>query len=1137
MRGVNPIDVGVGAAAQTVLPGDVLPTYVKRSLDADACAAIRAAFEGTGPSVVVAVGRSKVGKSRTMFEALREVIGSGDVSFVAPTGGDALTSLMTPGTLPEMDERSVLWLDDLEAFLNDGVTQPTLREWCTRFPKSIVVATYGGRTIGASTAELTTIATEVLQQARELHLVQTTPRELDPLRSNLSPDVLRSMEQHGLAAYFVAASLLERKLSTGRHEGETECPEGVAIVHASADWARCGRTDPIPDAALRELWADHLPSHVPASDDNFAVGLAWATRPVAGSIALVEYVASYRAFDYVVEVIDRSSAVPPQLSTWGMAIRGASDAQALAIAERAYSYEAYEHALTASQVARSSDDVEVSAIGTLNCGVILGTLDRQEEALSLYEEVLGMSEVRPAVFANALLGRSAALGGLGRHAEAVSAADELLHGIETADPRALAYVVAPALSNKGVSLVALDRSDEALLAFDEALSYLPDRSDPRIREAAARALLHKGTTLNDLGRDDEALRVFDEVCSQFRRDAAPQGVRRRVHAALIYKGDALVEKGSYQQALDAYDLAQQRLRDPSESLTREALGRARIGRGNALVGLGRLAEARAELDDVLADLGEDQEPVVRQLLVKTLRAKMNAVSESDAETELAMYDEVLDRLGGADEPEARELVATALVVRGSTLAVMGREQEALLAYDRAVSYCQRSSEPLLRAAAILALSLKLSTYVSADRHDDAVNTYSTVKARLGEPPELDVSVETARAIVAFGEMLRTLDRYEETLAALDFVVERTADRSTGNSQLRSVVRQAWAAKGEALAGLHRFDEALAVLELVLSDASLFDVSAGRSYVGRASALGALERHQDALATWDELLSRLVTPSSGWAREVYARALLGRGITLGALGRHAEALDAWNVLTSSDTSDGASPIDALVAEALLRTGLLLKQLDRLPEALLAFDEIRTRSLGADSPQLRTQTVEALVGRGSTLSQLGELDEAIASFDEALARANNEGHLSEMVARALEGRGTALKDLGRYAEALVSFDQLLANVGSSMEPPAWAIARAMLNRGVVLGVSGRTQDALATWDGLVARFGDSPAPELREATAMAINNRAVALTALGRPVEAVAAYDDLLQRFQDTSDSALRPHVATALREKASLLSGL
>ena len=159
----------------------------------------------------------------------------------------------------------------------------------------------------------------------------TTRGELGDLRSDLPADVLDAVERYGLAAYVVAAPALVRKLSTGRQApGQPECPQGVAVVYAAIDWARCGRTDQIASDVLLRPWASYLPPGA-TTNDAFAVALAWALKPVAGTIALLHGSGSYEAFDYIVRFVrERPVVESPHDASWEAAIDTAADAQALA---------------------------------------------------------------------------------------------------------------------------------------------------------------------------------------------------------------------------------------------------------------------------------------------------------------------------------------------------------------------------------------------------------------------------------------------------------------------------------------------------------------------------------------------------------------------------------------------------------------------------------------------------------------------------------------------------------------------------------------------------------------------------------------------------------------------------------------
>src|SRR5262249_40685485 len=153
--------VGVDPAAQTILSGGLVPAYVRRNVDAELREAIGAELRGAGPWLVVVIGPTKVGKSRALFEALRICAPPDGLQLGAATDGDALRGLLTPGQELRLGPTpAALWLDDLEPFLNQGITLNTLREWHASGPSQIVTATYGGKgneqIAGAAVAGLAT---------------------------------------------------------------------------------------------------------------------------------------------------------------------------------------------------------------------------------------------------------------------------------------------------------------------------------------------------------------------------------------------------------------------------------------------------------------------------------------------------------------------------------------------------------------------------------------------------------------------------------------------------------------------------------------------------------------------------------------------------------------------------------------------------------------------------------------------------------------------------------------------------------------------------------------------------------------------------------------------------------------------
>src|SRR5205823_6518018 len=93
-------------------------------------------------------------------------------------------------------------------------------------------------------------------------------------------------------------------------------------------------------------------------------------------------------------------------------------------------------AATAFTNARKSSVAEVAALAGLNLGIVLGRLDRPEDALAAYDEVITRYR----------------------------------------DDPTLREQVANALYNKGATLVGLDRLEDALATFDEVI--IRYRADP-----------------------------------------------------------------------------------------------------------------------------------------------------------------------------------------------------------------------------------------------------------------------------------------------------------------------------------------------------------------------------------------------------------------------------------------------------------------------------------------------------------------------------------------------------------------------------------------------------------------------------------------------------------------------------------
>jgi protein O-GlcNAc transferase len=191
-------------------------------------------------------------------------------------------------------------------------------------------------------------------------------------------------------------------------------------------------------------------------------------------------------------------------------------------------------------------------------------------------------------------------------------------------------------------------------------------------------------------------------------------------------------------------------------------------------------------------------------------------------------------------------------------------------------------------------------------------------------------------------------------------------------------------------------------------------------LNHGNVLDAMQRHQEALANFDEAIRR---------KKGFAEAHCNRGATLLALERHEEALESLK---------RAIALKPDYADAFYNQGNALRLLNRNPEALKSFD----RAIA-----LRPNHAKAYCNRGAVLEALGKSTEALAEFERALAILPN-------FPEATLNRCRSLRALKRYDETLQALDALLAS------HPNYAEAHYM--RGMLLADCNRANDAVASYE---------------------------------------------------------------------------
>jgi len=528
------------------------------------------------------------------------------------------------------------------------------------------------------------------------------------------------------------------------------------------------------------------------------------------------------------------------------------------------------------------------------------------------------------------------------------------------------------------SLPAEEVEDEGQTRHTETMS-----ADQR----AARELFNRGVALSRAGEPKEAFRVYDELLTRF---VEKKDVQEQVAWALFNMGLALGSAGRTNDEIVVYDELLRRFgstierpqlaglarpewlkgdREPSpvsqERATQHApVAWALFNKGVSLGVVGRTQEALASYDELLHRFGP---------ATQSRGTKVGGLTFPDWLKK--------DRQAGAqqeEEAEVREPVAWALFNRGVILKSLGHTPEAVAVFDELLNRFAKVKETTLER-------LTRPGWLKTSSQDD--------------PHKKELRVQVAWALLNKATALGTLGRTQDSLETYDDILRRFA--GLRGAATGGLVRPGWL-KGTQTAGGPTDPD---VREQVAW--ALFN---------KGVTLGGLGRTQEALSTYNELLSRFGESREADVREQVSRAVLNTGVleatlqeqmarapasqgtTLGTLGSAQDPSgffdQAMNPVQHTATREG--PGDAV--RGLMARGIALGNQE---EAIAVYDEVIARFGSATEVQVRKYVAEAMVNQGEVLESLGGKQQAIEVYDEMIRRFGEAGEpaLREQVGRAV------------------------------------------------------------------------------------------------------------------------------------------
>jgi tetratricopeptide (TPR) repeat protein len=264
----------------------------------------------------------------------------------------------------------------------------------------------------------------------------------------------------------------------------------------------------------------------------------------------------------------------------------------------------------------------------------------------------------------------------------------------------------------------------------------------------------------------------------------------------------------------------------------------------------------------------------------------------------------------------------------------------------------------------------------------------------------------------------------------------------------------WVDQGLSLAALERFEEALASFDRAIA----LESRHAPAWSHKGNVLHRLGRSEEALVCYTEALGRNPQYGPAW-RE--------KGVCLTRLGRPEEALPCF---------DQALALEPDSPAAWNGKALWLKNARHLREALGCLQEAVVLDPGREA---------TWINRAECLEGLGDFEGALVASDKAL-------ELQPMSGVAWRSKGTALLGLGKAEAALPCFEK-----ATELAPTS---AAAWSDKGRALQALGRFADALVAQETALSRE-----PALRTAW----NERGNALMSLGRAAEALSCFDKAME----------------------------
>lgn len=196
-----------------------------------------------------------------------------------------------------------------------------------------------------------------------------------------------------------------------------------------------------------------------------------------------------------------------------------------------------------------------------------------------------------------------------------------------------------------------------------------------------------------------------------------------------------------------------------------------------------------------------------------------------------------------------------------------------------------------------------------------------------------------------------------------------------------------------------------------ADRASLQVNLNSALFNRGVVMSLRGKSEEAIAAYDDVVSRAKVSSDPVIRQSMARALFNKGNNLFRLGQHERAINAFDEVVRSFAGDSAPEVREAIGKAMINKAIALAQLGRYEEAIDVFDAVvRGWAESRELPVLE-RAARALINKATALLHLDRKLDALHTYDEVLERFSHDARaeLQEYVDLAIERRQAVSRSL--------------------------------------------------------------------------------------------------------------------------------